>query len=127
MRRAIALATSLLLAAGAAIAPVGGVALATEPPVTVGEVCIQQNGVYLASVRTQTYEPGTMRTETPERIMAIGQTFCVPYSQTDTDMFVYVNVVMGHSKNCKVILHGRRGVLNVVTTGTSLNVNLACP
>jgi len=128
MRRTLALAKPLLLALTAAACLSGGTASARPPnPAQMGEVCVQQNGVYVANVRFYFREHEGFRGSTYDAPMAIGQNHCQQFWETDAQVTIDVNVFLGRSTSCTFKLTGRSGQLNVVATGTSLDPKVACP
>lgn len=128
MHRTFALAKPLLLALVAAVCLSGGTASARPAnPKQMGQVCIQQNGVYLASVRYHFHEHEGFRPVSYETTLAIGQNYCQNFWETDADVKIDVNVYLGRSASCKINLNGRSGQLTVVATGTSLDPKVACP
>ncbi|HYD67722.1 hypothetical protein [Azospirillum sp.] len=93
-----------------------------------GEVCIVQNGVYLAFLRIGLFgSNGRQWAYQDKDSVPIGQMHCAPFLNTDDQAFVNVAVVLGHSKDCRFNLKGRTGRQVAIASGTSLNVGLICP
>lgn len=127
MRRDHTFAT-LLSATAALVLSMEASAASFQERRQAGEICVQQNGVYLANVRINNHEYNGNGFKIYEKnSMAIGQTYCAPFMNIDETAFVTVDVVFGHRKNCEISLTGRSGRLTVTASGTSLNVGLACP
>ncbi|HYH20987.1 MAG TPA: hypothetical protein VD995_20460 [Azospirillum sp.] len=127
MRRDRTFAT-LLSATAALVLSMEASAAGIQERKQVGEICIQQNGVYLANVRINIHEHNGRGFRINEKNgMAIGQTHCTPFLSIDERAFVVVDVVFGHTKRCEFSLEGRSGRQTVTASGTSLNVGLACP
>jgi len=95
---------------------------------TLGEVCIQQNGVYLANIRMGFAEYGATRWSYEDKTaVAVGQSHCFPFGTTDEEAFISVAVIWGQTKECRFSLKNRSGRLTATTSGTTLNVGLTCP
>lgn len=94
----------------------------------VGEVCIVQNGVYLADLRIGLIgSNGPQWAYKDKNAVPIGQMHCAPFLNTDEQAFVSVLVFLGHSKDCRFSLKGRTGRQVAIASGTTLNVGLICP
>lgn len=113
----------------AALFSIAGTSAASAQDATpVGEVCIQQNGVYVAKLRVGFYKMSSkVWSYTDDRTLAIGQSHCVAFTDDDVGAHVQVNAVLGHSKECVFKTQWRPGRLTVITSGTTLNVGLTCP
>lgn len=127
MRRGRIVST-LLLTAAALVPGMGMSGASAQAQRQVGEVCVQQNGVYLANVRIKIFEShGRVLRDYEKNGMVIGQTHCVPFKYIDDKAMITVDAVLGQTKQCQFTLFGRTGQLTVTASGTTLNVGLACP
>lgn len=126
MRRARTFVT--LLSAAAALVPSVGISEASaQDRKQVGELCLQQHGMYIASFRISIAEANWSGRQHDTGKMAIGRTDCVPLMNTDEKAFVQLDVLLGHTKHCEFSLKDRSGQLTVTASGTTLDVGLACP
>lgn len=124
MRRAFTFGT--LLAALSLIAWTSAASAQDATPV--GEVCVQQNGVYVAKLRIGFYKMASrVWSYRDDSTLAIGQSHCVKFTDDDVAAHVQVNAILGHSKECVFKTQWRPGRLTVTTSGTTLNVGLTCP
>ncbi|HYD67721.1 hypothetical protein [Azospirillum sp.] len=93
-----------------------------------GEVCVQQNGVYLANVRIKIFEShGRVVRGYEKKGVVIGAMYCAPFKYIDDRVLITVDAVLGQAKQCQFTLFGRTGQQTVTSSGTTLNVGLACP
>ena len=124
MRRAFTfgmLFAALSLAAGTSVA-------SAQDATPVGEVCIQQNGVYAATFRIGFYKMKSKEWSYRDNsTLALGQTHCVKFTDDDVAAHIQADVILGHSKECVFKTQWRPGRLMVITSGSTLNVGLTCP
>ena len=118
---------TLLPAAAVLVLSLGMSAASAQEQKQVGEICMQQNGVYMASFKTTFHQRGGGWRPDAKIGMLIGQTHCFPFMDTDDRVVVTIDVVAGDRKDCQVSLKGRTGRLMVTASGTTFNVGLACP
>jgi len=120
--------SALPLAVAALVLGMGMSEASAQSQNQAGEVCVQQNGVYLANVRIKIFEShGRVVRGYEKNGMAIGQTHCVPFKYIDDRTLITVDAVLGQTKQCQFILFGRSGQQTVTASGTTLNVGLTCP
>lgn len=124
MRRAFTF--GMLLAALSLIA--GTSASSAQDTTPAGEVCVQQNGVYVASLRIGLYSMHKRSWSFNEnKAVPIGQSYCVKFTNDDVGAHVQVNAILGHTKDCMFKTQWRTGRLTAIASGTTLNVGLTCP
>ncbi|HYD70836.1 hypothetical protein [Azospirillum sp.] len=94
-----------------------------------GEVCVKQDGVYLAEVTWifVDYRKYMARRILTNPYLLIGQTDCREFKGGDDYVMIRLYARLGNTVDCRIPVGSRNGRLTAVASGTTLNVNLSCP